>query len=60
MERFTDGPWVPDAVAADRFDAGAFSRIAPLVLERIRTQQGPIPDSLRLVIRDGRRCRDSG
>ena len=36
LERFTDGPWVPDAVAADRFDADlqAIRRVRAIVRVR--------------------------
>jgi hypothetical protein len=36
LERFTDGPWVPNAVAADRYDADldAISRVRAVVRVR--------------------------
>lgn len=48
LERFTDGPWVPNAVAADRYDADldAISRVRAVVRVRpARTFAGlPIAD----------------
>jgi hypothetical protein len=48
MERFADGPWVPDAVTADRFDADllAIRRVRALVRVRpARTLMGvPLAD----------------
>lgn len=53
VERFIDGPWIPDAVAADRFDADleAIHRVRALVRVRpARTFAGIPLDDLQAVI----------
>jgi hypothetical protein len=45
VDRFTDGPWVPDAVAADRYDADldAISRVRAVVRVRAASAVAGVP-----------------